>query len=91
MAVLAPRYSKEEFVRRGQSIYENSIRPELGAADEGKFVAVDVETGAYELDRDDYSATERLMKHHPLAQIWLLRVGQRTAYRFGGRPRREGI
>ena len=84
MAVLEPHYSKEEFVRRGQSIYERDIRPRLEAADDGKFVAIDIDSGAYELDRDDYAATERLVGHHPDAQIWLLRVGQRTAYRLGG-------
>jgi hypothetical protein len=91
MAVLEPHYSKEEFARRGQTIYERDIRPHLGAGDDGKFVAIDIETGAYELDRDDYTATERLLGRHPHAQIWLLRVGQRTAYRLGGRPGREAV
>jgi hypothetical protein len=80
MAVLEPRYSKEEFAWQGQTIYERDIRPHLGAGDDGKFVAIDIETGAYELDRDDYTATGRLLSRHPHAQIWLLRVGQRTAY-----------
>jgi hypothetical protein len=91
MAVLEPRYSKEEFAQRGQTIYERDIRPHLGAGDEGKFVAIDIETGAYEIDRDDYTATERLLGRHPHAQIWLLRAGQRTAYRLGGRPGREAV
>jgi hypothetical protein len=86
MGVLEPRYSKEEFARRGQAIYERDILPHVKASDEGKFVAIDIETGAYEMDRDDYAATERLLGRHPKAQIWLLRVGHRTAYRIGGRP-----
>ena len=84
MAMLEPRYSREEFARRGQTIYERDIRPHLEAGDDGKFVAIDIETGAYEIDRDDYTATERLLSCHPHAQMWLLRVGQRTAYRLGG-------
>lgn len=91
MAVLEPRYSKDEFVDRGQTVYERDIRPRLETGDEGKFVAIDIETGAYEIDRDDYTATERLLEHHPKAQIWLLRVGQRTAYHIGGRPGRGAI
>ena len=91
MAVLEPRYSNAEFARRGQTIYERDSRPHLGAEDEGKFVAIDIETGAYELDREDYTATERLLRRHPHAQMWLLRVGQRTAYRLGGRPGREVV
>ncbi|MFO1432317.1 MAG: hypothetical protein U1F76_19605 [Candidatus Competibacteraceae bacterium] len=91
MAVLEPHYSKEEFAQRGQAIYEHNIRSRLKADDEGKFVAIDIETGVYEIDRDDYTATERLLIHHPNAQIWLLRVGHRAAYRLGVRPRREAV
>ena len=84
MAVLEPRYSKDEFARRGQLIYTRDIRAHLTTEDEGKFVAIDIETGAYEIHRDDYTATERLLGRHPSAQIWLLSVGHRTAYRLGG-------
>ncbi len=91
MAVLEPRYSKEEFARRGEEIYERDIRPHLKAGDEGKFVAIDIETGAYEMDKDDYTATERLLARHPNAQIWLRRVGHRAAYRIGLRPGRQAV
>ncbi|MBI3802063.1 MAG: hypothetical protein HY268_34475 [Deltaproteobacteria bacterium] len=90
MGVTIPRYSKEEFARRGQEIYERAIRPRIESGNEGKFVAIDIETGAYEMDADDYTATERLLARTPEAQIWLLRVGHPTAYRIGLRPLREG-
>lgn len=89
MGATIPRYSKEEFARRGQDIYEHTIRPRVEPGNEGKFVAIDIETGAYEIDRDDYTATERLLAREPDAQIWLLRVGHRAAYRIGLRPLRE--
>ena len=82
MAELAPRYSKEEFARRGQKIYDRDICPHVETSDEGKFVAVDIETGFYEMDNDDYTATEHLLARQPHAQIWLLRVGHRAAYRI---------
>ncbi|MGH7964728.1 MAG: hypothetical protein ACRERD_23430 [Candidatus Binatia bacterium] len=90
MRVTTPRYSKEEFARRGQEIYDRDIRPRVEPSSEGKFVAIDIETGAYEIDADDYIATERLLARKPDAQIWLLRVGHRAAYRVGVRPMREG-
>ena len=90
MGATIPRYSKEEFARRGQDIYERTICPRIEAGNEGKFVAIDIETGAYEIDSDDYTATERLLAREPDAQIWLLRVGHRAAYRIGQRPLREG-
>jgi len=89
MRATTPRYSKEEFARRGQEIYDHAIRPRVEAGNEGKFVAIDIETGAYEIDTDDYTATERLLARKPDAQIWLLRVGHRAAYRIGLRPLRE--
>jgi hypothetical protein len=85
MTTPAARYSREEFARRGQEIYERQVRPALRPDDEGKFVAIDIESGSFEVDRDDYSATERLLSHHPDAQIWLVQAGQRAAYRLGAR------
>jgi hypothetical protein len=75
----------EEFARRGQEIYERDIRPHLQPADEGKIVAIDIETGMYEADRDDYTASKRLLDRNADAQIWLVRVGQPTAYRLRAR------
>jgi len=84
MIAAQPRYSREETARRGQEIYERDIRPRVEAASRGEFVAIDIETGGYALDKDDYTATEKLLARHPQAQIWLARVGQATAYRIGG-------
>jgi hypothetical protein len=77
------RFGREEFAQRGQGIYERDVRSALQPDDEGKFVAIDIESGTYEMDRDDYAATERLLSRHPDAQIWLVRVGQPVAYRLG--------
>ena len=65
MKATIPRYSKEEFARRGQEIYERAIRPHIESDNEGKFVAINIETGAYEIDTDDYTATERLLTRNP--------------------------
>ena len=85
MTLHETRYSREEFARRGQEIYEGRVRPALRADDEGKFVAIDIVSANYEMDRDDYTATERLLHRHPDAQIWLVQVGQPAAYRLGAR------
>ena len=85
MTTRNPGYSREEFARRGETIYHRDIEPTLGAEDENKFVAIDIETGRYEIDRDDFMATELLLQKLPDAQIWLVRVGHQAAYRMGGR------
>jgi hypothetical protein len=87
MASTQPRYSKEEFARRGDEIYERDIRPHLTAAREGQFIAIDIETGAYEVDADELAASDRLLVRIPTAQIWLRRVGSRYARHFGPRGR----
>ena len=89
MEVLKPRYNSTEFAQRGRSLYEQMVQPHLTNKDEGNFVAIDIETGTYEVDSDDYAATERLLRRQPTAQIWLCRVGDRTTYRIGGYSRRK--
>ena len=81
-----PRYSKEEFARRGDVIYERELRPILEKESDGKFVAIDIETGAYEVDVDELAASDRLLARVPNAQIWLRRIGFHYAHRFGFHP-----
>jgi hypothetical protein len=88
MASTKRRYSKEEFARLGDAIYESTVRPLLKPNDNGKFAAIDIETGKYEIDADDVEVLERLSKRIPSAQIWLVRIGSRYLDRFGGRKDR---
>ena len=87
VAFLYPRYSKEEFARRGNEIYERDVRPHLSPRDDGKFVAIDIETGSYEVDANEIAASRRLLARHPEAQIWFRQVGAPYTHRFGPRSR----
>src|SRR5262245_55621188 len=89
MASTKRRYSKEEFARRGDAIYETNVRPHIKPEDDGKFVAIDIESGMYEMDEDELEAGNRLRARVPEAQIWIVRVGSRSVHRFGGRERRQ--
>lgn len=82
-----PRYSKEEFAIRGDEIYERELRPIREKGNEGKFVGVDIETGAYEVDADELAASDRLLARVSKAQIWLRRIGFHHAPRFRSSPR----
>ncbi len=75
----------DDLCLRGTEIYDRDIRPALGPEDEDKFVAIDVDSGGYEINGNDFAATERLLTRIPSARIWLARVGHRAAYRIGGR------
>jgi hypothetical protein len=88
MATTKRRYSKEEFARRGDAIYEKDVLPHLKPADKGKFVAIDIESGAFEMDGDELAACDKLNARFPDAQTWMVRVGSRFVHRFGGRDRR---
>jgi hypothetical protein len=89
MTATHPRYTKEEFARRGDAIYERDIKPTMEEGGAGEFVAIDIETGAYEVDADELTASDRLLARVPNAQTWLRRVGSRYTRRFGPRPRLE--
>lgn len=66
-------------------MHEGAIRPFVETENEGKFVAIDIETAAYEMDADELAASDRLIARVPGAQIWLKRIGSRYVRRFGPR------
>ncbi|MEH2307332.1 hypothetical protein ACEYW6_02605 [Nostoc sp. UIC 10607] len=88
MTVHQPRYSKEEFARRGDEIYESQVRSQVEADNHGKIVAIDIETGAFEVDASEIAACDRLEARYPEAQIWIVRIGSRHVRRFGGRTKK---
>ncbi len=83
MPVRQPRYSKEEAARRGDEIYERDIRSQVEPQHNDEIVALDLDTGAWELDTDEDAAADRLEARLPDAQIWVVRVGSRYVRRFG--------
>jgi hypothetical protein len=82
-----PRYSKEEHARRGTTLYEQQVRPQVEAGNHGKVVALDVDTGAFEVAEDTLTASQRLLARHPDAQIWCVRIGYPAVHRLGPRVR----
>src|SRR5262249_56459102 len=84
-----PGKKKKESPRRGDAIYEKDILPKLSAKDVGKFLAIDIETGEYEIARNELRACDKLRKRIPDAQIWMVRVGYRSVHSFGGRNERQ--
>lgn len=85
MTVRQPRYSKEEFAQRGNALYETEIRAKVEEGNIGKIVAIDIETGAFEVADTLILATDKLYEQHPDAQPWVIRIGHSAVYRFGSR------
>ena len=86
-----PRYSKEEFAQRGDQIYEAQVRPQVETDNHGKIVAIDIETGAFEIANDTMTAARRLREKLPDSQTWVVRIGYRAVHRFGARSLKEKL
>lgn len=82
MPATETQHTPEELARVGAEAFDRRVRPMLRPEDDGKFVAIDVGTGDFELDDDDYTAVVRLRTRSPRAEIWLGRVGAPAAYRI---------
>ena len=91
MTVRQPRYSKEEFARRGQEIYESQVRSQIEQGNQGKIVAINIETGTFEVDDTPMVAVDRLYERQPDAQPWVIRIGHRSVFRFGSRSMEKSI
>jgi hypothetical protein len=83
MTVQPLRYSKEDFAQRGNEIYESQVRPQVEQGNHGKIVAIDIETGMFELAKDTITASRQLLERNPDAQIWRVRIGHKGVHRFG--------
>lgn len=75
--------------RRANDIFEREVRPHVDVeSDSQKYVAIDVESEDFEVDRNQRAAVDRLAERRPEAEgqtLWLRRVGSRYAHHFGGR------
>jgi len=87
--MVKPRFAPDDIARLGDSIYDREVAPHAAPEDAASFVAIDVDSGAYEIAPDELSAIDRLRARKPDAQVWLRRVGAPYTHRFRA-PRRSG-
>jgi len=81
-----PRPPTDEIVRRGLETIERLVQPHLRPEDTHKYLAVDIDTGDYELDDDDHAAVKRLRARRPAGEFYLAWVGHPvTGYIRAGR------
>ncbi len=88
MSVHQPKYSKEEFARRGNEIYRSQVRSQVEKDNQGKIVlkdtashmAINIETGAFEIADTPIAATDLLYNRYPEAQPWVIRIGHSFWY-----------
>ena len=78
-----PRYPKDEFARRGNTLYEERVKPQVEESNQGRIVAIDIETGEFALADDRRAASILLLERCPDAQTWFVRIGHRVVHRIG--------
>jgi hypothetical protein len=83
-----PKYALDEYARRGEELYA-TIRAQVDPGNDGKILAIDIETGEYEVDSNQKAACDRLFARLPDPQIYCLRIGWRSIHSFGGSPQRR--
>ena len=64
-----------------------SRRPQVEAGNQGKIVAIDVDSVAFEVAETALAAADLLLARYPDAQIWFVRIGHPGVHRFGPRAR----
>ncbi len=80
MPATEQRMGTADGVSRGRQVYGQFVRPHMRPEDDGKFVAIDLQTGEYELDADEIPAVRRLRGRLPAAEVLLLCVGHPGTY-----------
>jgi hypothetical protein len=78
-----PKFSKEEIALRGRAFYEQNLRDTLEPDNLDKFVIIDIETGDYEIDADDFAASDRAHQKHPGGAFYGMRIGRRSSGTIG--------
>ena len=53
-------------------------------------MAIDIETGVFEVGDTVMAATDHLFESIPDAQPWTIRIGHRAVYHFGSRSLKPG-
>jgi hypothetical protein len=79
----ATKRTPDELARLGREIFERQVSSALAPPDDGKFIAIDVDSHDYEVNEDDHAAIMALRARRPAADIWLMRAGFPTTCRNG--------
>ncbi|EGF26981.1 hypothetical protein [Rhodopirellula baltica] len=74
------RLSREEIGSRGSEIYETQLKKLLEQGSRDQFVAIDVETGDYEVADEAHAAGTRLRQRRSDPQVFIAKVGHSAAF-----------
>ena len=67
------------------------MRSQIEQGNQARIVAINIETGTFEVDDTPMVAVDRLYECQPDAQPWVIRIGHRAVFRFGSRSLGKSI
>ncbi len=79
------KYTATECGKLGDALYESKIKRLVDVdGNDGRIVAIDVDTGDFEVADESMIAAKVLRERQPDAQIWCIRIGYPAVIFFGG-------
>jgi len=76
--------SPDEIGRRGQDIYQRSLKSKVEPGNVGRYVAIDIQTGRYEIGDEQLDTLKRLHANTPNAEAYLIKIGYSATAVIGG-------
>ena len=73
----------DEIGDQGNALFETRIKPLISGEDPDLFLAIDINSGDYEVAPDDTTPGQHLRQRRPGAVVFLRRVGDEDAYYVG--------
>ncbi len=80
------RYAAQDIAARGRALFEDRIQTFVKDRPSQDFVAIDIDSGDYEVGAAESEVLARLQARHPEAQTYIRRVGIPYAHRIGVAP-----
>ncbi len=83
--------SKEEIARRGQILYDQQIRMTVEPDHAGQFLIIEIGSGDFEVDSDEFAASRRAHAKHPNGLFFGMRLGRRSSGTIGAPVGGHGV
>ena len=85
------QYAPGEIARRGKEIYTGHLRVELEPGNFGKYLAINIETGEWEIGNDHAETVLHAHAKYPDSGIYGMRIGHLATEALGGGLRRRSV
>ena len=78
-------YTLDEIERRGLAVYESRIKPIVEPMENGRVVAIHIDSEDYATGRNSPEARRTIRTRHPSGQLLLMDIGNEPNYSLAAR------